>query len=171
VAKKKAGGNPGDEEDARMSVRLQTADGEIKEYTTTDIKFVHVCEGPTLIDKYFTPCGLEWKDKPKPQEECNHLGCAIFLAEQSWKGGLVFSVGLIAIAFMGILAERTDYARSLVCLSILLFAFWVLISVIRARKRVEELTEYRNKGTIQCIKAWQILDDQEVAKAKSWWQF
>jgi len=145
-----------------MVVRLQTTVGEIKEYTTMDIKFVHVCEGPTLIDKYFTPCGLEWKDKPKPQEECNHLGCAIYLAEQSWKVSLVFFVVLIAIAFMGILAERTDYARSLACLSILLFAFWVLISVIRARKRVEELIEYKDKGTINEIKACQISEDLDT---------
>jgi hypothetical protein len=139
-----------------MVVRLQTTVGEIKEYTTTDIKFVYVCEGPTLIDKYFTPCGLEWKETPKPQEECNHLGCAIFLAEQSWKGRLVFFVVLTVFVFMGILAEKTDYARLLAYLSILLLAFWVLISVIRARRRVEELIEYRDKGTINGVRTCQI---------------
>jgi hypothetical protein len=152
-----------------MAVRLQTAEGEIKEYTTWDIKFVHVSEGPTLIDKYFTPCGLKWKDKPKPQEECNHLGCAIYLAEQSWKGSLVFFVVLTAVVFL-ILEEKQITERLLAYLSMLLLAYWGLISVLRARKRVEELIEYRDRGTINGIKAWNILEDQECVMAKRWWQ-
>jgi hypothetical protein len=36
---------------------------------------------------------------------------------------------------------------------------------------LRELTQYRNKGTIDGIRAWQIFEDQEVAKAKHWWQF
>ena len=142
-----------------MVVRLQTTLGEIKEYRTTDIKLVHVCEGPTLIDKYFTPCGLEWKDKPKPQEECNHLGCAIYLAEQSWKFRLLFFVVLMAVGYGVFLAEQTDYSKLLVSLSTLLLALWVLIGIIRSKIKVEELTEFKGKGTINGIKAWQIIKD------------
>lgn len=41
---------------------------------------------------------------------------------------------------------------------ITLLAFGILISGIRAGKRFDELTEYRDKGTINGIKVSQIFD-------------
>ena len=58
-----------------MVVRLQTADGEIKDYQTTYVV------GEMIGDRYYPEkwianCGLEWKNKPKEHEECDHLDCA-----------------------------------------------------------------------------------------------
>jgi hypothetical protein len=50
-----------------MAVRLRTTEGEIKEYQT--IEGIGRTSGDFYyIEKFETPCGLEWKNKPKPQE-------------------------------------------------------------------------------------------------------
>lgn len=52
-----------------------------------------------------------------------------------------------------------------------LFFVHLMIIGSRAKKQLGELTEYKDKDTIDGIRAWQIFEDQEVAKAKHWWQF
>ena len=77
-----------------MVVRLQTAEGKIKTYETIE----GTGEGEYGPDKYIAKCGREWKEKPKPQDECDHLDCAIYLAETSTTFGLVLFMGTIGIA-------------------------------------------------------------------------
>ena len=64
-----------------MVVRLQTAEGKIKEYQT--IKGVGNCIGGEVfgIEKWITKCGREWDRLPEPHQECCHLECAIDKAD------------------------------------------------------------------------------------------
>jgi uncharacterized membrane protein len=50
-------------------------------------------------------------------------------------------------------------------------AFCMLTRGLGSWKNSIELAEYKVRGTIDGITAWQILEDQEVAKAKHLWQF
>jgi hypothetical protein len=145
-----------------MAVRLQTAYGKIGTYETIQ----GICGVEYGPDKYITKCGREWKVKPKPLEECDHLDCAVYIAIKQWNGtpkGFILSIASAAciILFKG----GDDLGSALVISGFMtLLAFGILISGIRARTRLEELTEYRDKGTINGITAWQIYEDQEVAK-------
>jgi hypothetical protein len=156
-----------------MAVRLQTAKGEIKKYGTTQVKWVTYGES-TCVDKYVTKCGWEWKDKPKEREECDHLDCAIYLAKQeNDEGKTVFMLFIAGSGIMMILMRPfQDFVLESVILgaSILAGTFG-LIHGFRAGKRFKELTEYRDHGTINGVKASHFFEDQKVAKARYWWQF
>lgn len=74
-----------------MVVRLQTVNGKTKKYRTT-----YVIEGG-LDDpnKYASNCKGDLKGDPGPQEECDHLDCAIFAAEYTAKRGkTLFKISL-----------------------------------------------------------------------------
>jgi hypothetical protein len=136
-----------------MVVRLQTADGKIRTYKTVQSK-VGGEYGP---DIYVTKCGREWNKKPKPNEECNHLECAVSIAKADTRAGPLIAVLLFAISsafFQGL--EGRIWAGIL-----LLLAFFFLILGLRAGKRFIELTEYRDKGTIDGFKASQLFEYQE----------
>ncbi len=152
-----------------MVVRLQTAEGKIKEYETVEI----IGGGDYPIEKYVSKCGIEWKNKPKQNEECNHLDCAIYLAEKNKKHGLV--IFMIFITFAAIMLILFGFERQEFYLMLsgfyTLAAFAFLIWEIRAIRQFKNLTEYQDKSTINGIKATQISEDQEGTKAKHWWQF
>jgi hypothetical protein len=78
-----------------MAVRLQTAEGKIKKYETV-YSVGGGGDGPP--DKYLTKCGKEWKRAPKPHDECDHLDCAIYLAEKQRDEGPKGFVLCIALA-------------------------------------------------------------------------
>ena len=59
-----------------MAVRLQTAAGMIKKYRTAYV----IRGGLDDAEKYAANCEGELKDEPSPQEECDHLDCAIYSA-------------------------------------------------------------------------------------------
>jgi len=156
-----------------MVVRLQTAEGKIKKYGTTQVKWITYGES-TYVDKYVTKCGLEWKDKPKSHEECDHLDCAIYLAKQeNNEGATIFMLFMAGSGIMMILMWpfQSFVVEPLILGAGILSSIVGLIHGYRAGKRFEELTEYRDKGTINDITAWQIFEDQEKAKANYWWQF
>lgn len=81
-----------------MVVRLQTADGKIREYNTIYGESETFGDG-YCITRYLTNCGREWEKKPKQHEECDHLDCAIFLAKRQ-KGGPGFILFIALAAFM-----------------------------------------------------------------------
>ena len=140
-----------------MVVRLQTAEGEIKEYKTKYC--VGGVDGYCL--EYRSNCGLEWKREPEPHEECHHLDCAVYLAKRQSKGGPEEFMISIALAAAGIIlwGHGQDLGLALIISgSLTLIAFSSLIGGLRARTRSGELTEYRDKGTINGIKASQIFD-------------
>ena len=67
-----------------MTMRLQTTEGEIKEYGTAQVLFISGVEG-SPVDKYVTKCGREW-EPATINHECGHLDCAIYLVKQQKKG-------------------------------------------------------------------------------------
>jgi len=148
-----------------MVVRLQTAEGEIKEYET-----VYSVGGgeDSRPDKYLTKCGKEWKRAPKPNEECDHLDCAIYLAEERRDGGQKGFMLFIALAagIMILGGRGQDFGSALMISGAMtLLAFWILISGFGVGKRVEELIEYKYKGTIKGITAWRLfLEDQIILR-------
>ncbi len=147
-----------------MAVQLQIAEGKIKKYKTVYEVGNFTGDLYYYTDKWVANCGREWKDKPKEGEECDHLDCAIYLAEQQNDGGPKAFVFLIVIAIaMAILLYVIDQRIELVYMLIFpgvitLVAFHILIVGIIAGKRFDELTEYRDKGTINGTKASQIFD-------------
>ncbi len=56
-----------------MVVRLQTENGEIKEYRTSCGEDWTPRGEYGYFKKFVTKCGMEWKKRPKKQNECNHL--------------------------------------------------------------------------------------------------
>lgn len=146
-----------------MVVRLQTTEGETKEYITTQVE----CSGENGPCKYLTKCGLEWKKKPKPQDECDHLDCAIASAEYGVGSSLLSFLVSIAFIFMAIFGNTEKHTESLfeslfLTLSagfFIILAFLCLIDGFRSWMRSNELTEYRDKGTINGIVAFQTSED------------
>jgi hypothetical protein len=139
-----------------MVVRLQTAEGKIKEYRTVYGEGSNYGE-PASPEKYVTKCGQEWRSDPGPQEECYHLECAIYLVERQKRTGYgIFKFSLIfAIGFMVFMRQDLGFVLMFSGLSTLM-AFAFLINGLMAGKRFDELTEYRDKRTINGIRAWQI---------------
>jgi hypothetical protein len=144
-----------------MVVRLQTANGRIKEYKTT----YPSCGGEGLPNTYHTKCGRKWDYQPSPQEECDHLKCAISIVNADRKHGPLIAVFFFVMSGM-------PYQRGEILLAVIFFllpAFYFLLSGLRAGKRFKELTEYRDRGTINGIKACQIFEDMEGARTGLWW--
>jgi len=149
-----------------MAVRLQTTEGEIKGYGTAQVLFVSYVEG-SPVDKYVTKCGREWKHGEKNQE-CNHLECAICLAKQQRKEGpqvftFLIMLAVVAIILIFVIKWKQEFGFALTFSGALtLLAFWFLIFGLRAGKRFEELIEFRDKGTINGIRAWQISEEPQT---------
>jgi hypothetical protein len=148
-----------------MTVRLQTAEGGIKKYETV----YGVGGGEYDPPKYYVAsCGRIWKGMPSEQEECDHLECAIYLAQQQNehdpKGGrLGFRRGMKIMIIMNIMFTiifYTDMPGILLITGLYtLMAIALLIGDHRAEMRLNELTEYRDNGTINGIRAWRFFDD------------
>ena len=164
-----------------MAVWLQTEDGRIKEYKTAygvDLRLVGEYYD---YDKWVTKCGKEWRIKPKPQDQCDHLECAIYIAEKSVatkrnmpraaaKAAVLFAILLIIFFVMNIFAEKLVEYILIMLLSVSIVLVFAAISTYfleyGADERLDELNEFKKNGTIKGIKASQI-----EAKAKHWWQF
>ena len=123
-------------------------------------------------EKWIANCGLEWKNKPKEHEECDHLDCAIYSAEEQRKldkttSRFVFVICMITILF-GLLSaheQRLGFDVLIILSGPLMILGFLLVGKLIDENPLEELTEYREKGTIKGIRARQIFEDPEVAKA------
>lgn len=155
------GGQFWDGVDAKMVVRLQTADGRIKQYKTT----YPYCGAEGLPNTYHTRCGRKWDYEPSPQEECDHLKCAISIVNADRKHG-----PLIAVFFFVVSGMPYQKGEILFAGLFLILAFHFLLAGIRAGKRFKELTEYRDRGTINGIEAYPIFEYLGGAKPRRWWQ-
>jgi hypothetical protein len=153
-----------------MVVRLQTAEGKIKEYRTAYFAGGRGEDGP---EKYLTKCGKEWKRAPKPHEECNHLDCAIYLAKSKRDNApvvfmILIAFSLVAFLLMVLMPDYRSFLMSgnrgallgdlMIAISII-GPFYFLIDGLRAGNRFNELNEYNLKGTINGIRAWRIFED------------
>jgi hypothetical protein len=148
-----------------MVVRLQTSEGKIKEYRTTYGVGDNGSGNNPRPEKYVSPCGMEWEFQPKPNEECHHLNCAIYLAKKERDYAprefvLLIVVAVILLFFNFAMAGIT-----------ILVGVVSLISGIRSGNRLDKLFEFSLKRTINGIMAWQIFEDPEEIKKKCWWQF
>ena len=87
-----------------MVVKIQTVDGKIRAYQTV----YGIGGGDSGPEKYVTECGMEWKNKPSPSEECDHIGCAITPAKSGADSGpMGFMVCLaLAIVFLVFLSGK-----------------------------------------------------------------
>ena len=144
-----------------MVVRLQTEGGELKQYSTVYGEGL-VGHEPGHPRKYVTKCGQEWKFNPGPRGGCHHLNCAIYLAEQqkrygygSFKLSVIFSIVLNLL-----MGHDFDLGLRLALSGFsVLVGFGFLISGLVGDVRFKELVEYRDKGTIDSMKARQIYED------------
>lgn len=136
-----------------MVVRLQTAEGKIKEYQTIQWK----SGGEDSPSIYFTACGRKWEDWPRNWNDfdylnCDHLDCAIAYAKaQAKPESMIFLIIGLLITVLGPLWLESD--------SILVLLWFFLLPLLysmqiekNAIKQFEELTEYKDKGTINGVK-------------------
>lgn len=131
-----------------MAVRLQTAEGKIKEYQT--VIGVGSCIGGEVsgVEKWITKCGREWDRLPEPHQECCHLECAIDKAD-IWKlyaMAAVFFGSIAAISF-GITARGAPRAILLITISFAVMAIIFLVWALDEKYCWDDLNEFK-KGWI-----------------------
>ena len=107
---------------------------------------------------YHTKCGMFWIDRPLPEEECNHLDCAIKAAKHRNTERLMFlAFCLLIIAWGGsrILGAIFEGSLGIFMLAIGVLIFGLMIYVLyRSSLDKNELIEFKEKGTIRGTKAW-----------------
>lgn len=115
-------------------------------------------------DKWITKCGREWDKVPESYQECDHLECAIRLAE-TWQLKVIFGLffGAIAAISFGIRTMETP-KDIIIAATLFSLAFAVMATILLVWGSVEkdhwnELNEFKNNGTIKGIKAWKISED------------
>ena len=136
-----------------MVVRLQTAEGKIKEYQTIQWK----SGGEDRPSIYFTACGRKWEDWPRNWNDfnylnCDHLDCAIAYAEaQAKPESMIFVIIglLITVCYTNWLE---DAVLVLLCLFLLPLLYFMEGVEKNAKEQLKELTEYKDKGTINGVK-------------------
>jgi tetratricopeptide (TPR) repeat protein len=147
-----------------MVVRLHTMDGKTKVYDTYRGEGGEE-NGPT---KYVTKCGMEWKRVPKPYETCDHIDCARDVLKGSVAGGwvafLIFLVMGTYLFFM--MKDERIWAFSAIGLCIL-FGVRAVISGSKAEDKFKELTEYKNKGTINGVRAYKAPEFEELVELRT----
>ena len=134
-----------DYQGGKLALSLRLATGKIKRYRTS---YASLGENPI----YHTKCGMFWTDCPKPEEECDHLDCALAAAGHETFGGLLFLIICILAIFVA--GSRIVEAIFMggweiffVAFGLLIMAFMVYVS-FRSFMDENELTEFRDKGTI-----------------------
>ena len=136
-----------------MVVRLQTAEGKIKEYQTIQWK----SGGEDRPSIYFTACGRKWEDWPRNWNDfnylnCDHLDCAIAYAEaQAKPESMIFAIIVLLIIVFGP-HWLEDAVLVLLCLFLLPLLYFMEGVEKNAKEQLKELTEYKDKGTINGVK-------------------
>jgi hypothetical protein len=163
--KKRAGGGSGDEkEGAKMGLRLQLENGEIKEYKTARGVGAAIGGEVSECDKWITGCGREWDKVPESYQECDHLECAI-RAAVTWQLNVIFGIFFAAIAAISFGIRTMGPPKDIIIAATLFsLAFAVMATILLVLGFVEkglwdELNEFKNNGTIKGIKAWKISED------------
>ena len=153
-----------------MAVRLQTTDGKIKEYKTAYCSRAANYEWGGC-EKYATHCGLEWLNIFVTNEGCQHLDCAIHVAREDKKDGSVGFMLCVTFVALGMVVfwRKTDWFFPITVLSILLILtrFYFFIFGRIEGIQLSQLTEYKDKGTIDGIKAIQIFEDQKTLRLRA----
>ena len=136
-----------------MALNIQLATGETRTYSTS-------YSGLGENSSHHTKCGLAWPNRPAQEEECNHLGCAIVAAKRETRDCILFLAFCIFFIALGIAIR--DKAIPDGFLGIIMITFGVLIiafavfMLYRSYHSKNELTEFRDKCTINGTNAWKI---------------
>ena len=148
-----------------MAFKLQKENGEIKEYSTV------YGDGYNGVDtdprRYVTKCGQEWRFDPGIGRGCNHLECAIHMAENESSSSFMASVAFIIFAIGLILFMRDDPNFMLFAMisgTSALVGFVILIHGFRTSRQLKELVEFREEGAIGGMKAHQVFEDIPFTK-------
>jgi hypothetical protein len=133
-----------------MALNIQLATGETRTYSTS---YSDLGENPS----HHTKCGLAWPNCPAQEEECNHLDCAIVAAKRETRDCILFLAFCFFFIALGIIIGKAIPDG---ILGVIMIAFGVLISAFavftlyRSYHSKNELTEFRDKCTINGTKAW-----------------
>jgi hypothetical protein len=140
-----------------MVVRLQTAEGEIEEHQTVcGVGGAPIGDMGSWYDKWVTKCGREWINVPEPHQECDHLECAIDCAENNideYQADVIGSI--IIIIFIICLWKLFEHILILFFIFMFTLALSMFFySVMLYKNEFNQLSEFRDKGTINGINAW-----------------
>ena len=140
-----------------MAVRLYLDTGKIKEYSTY---YGINSGGESGITTYTTKCGMTWDKDPGPYGDCNHLDCAIYAAEDAASGGVSATVFLLVIVFAGLSSAHMDLWDGLIGLFFAIFfailCILIIHGTVKSSQESRELKEFRDKGTVNGIRARQL---------------
>ncbi|HNX40292.1 MAG TPA: hypothetical protein PKK11_06875 [Methanothrix sp.] len=134
-----------------MSLKIRLANDETLTYRTS---YPGLGENPS----HHTKCGLKWSNSPSEDDECDHLDCAIVAANRISRDCVIF---LAFSLFFAVFAVGRDaipegfLGPAMVAFGILIIAFTVH-TLYRNYQSMNELTEFRDKGSINGIKAFRI---------------
>lgn len=141
-----------------MSVRLQLANGKVKDYTTYYANRDVESDSTT----YHTECRMIWKDAPPPGAECEHLVCAIRAAEDQANGSRL-AVGYILFLIIFIITFSHNHPPDLSIKAILdlygifsLIFIYVALFAYKDHRKTLELKEFKDHGTVNGIRAKQL---------------
>lgn len=130
-----------------MVLRLQTAEDQIKTYQT--INNIYGTEDFTPI-RCFTKC------RSQLDEGCDHLECAIYSAERNnrqYSAAVIMSLIIIIISVIYLWEVPGSDSPTFFIVFFTPVAFVGYIKGYRSGKRLNELTEYKDKGTINGMEA------------------
>ena len=131
-----------------MALKIRLATGEIKTYSTN---YSSLGVNPS----HHTKCGMFWPNNPAQDEECDHLDCAIVAAEHNFRACILF----LAFCFFFIVFTRENIVtlEGIIDLAMIVFGALIITFMVYALyhsiQSKNELTEFRDKGTIDGIKA------------------
>jgi len=148
-----------------MSLKLKLENDEIKEYATV----FEVAGGEGGPATYSTKCGLKQHYPIHPHEECDHLDCAIDVTINDIN---LFKFGLKFFAILLPLSILIDRSRIMFWIS-----FWGMMMLILlpiygwsaywSSEKQKELKEFRDHGTINGIKAHEIITERDINGSKA----
>jgi len=127
-----------------MTVVLQLTNGRTKEYSTTQY-----WPPPPYIQNMHTVCGLDEIDPG-----CEHLRCA--KASLSWRIGALSLYSIITFLIFGLISIFS-IGQLAVGIFFILFCIFICWSRLNALTAYHELEEFETRGTIDNIRAIQIL--------------
>lgn len=135
----------------KMALTLRLDSGEIRTYRTS---YSSWGENPT----HHAKCGMFWVDCPKQEEECDHLDCAIEASKHGSSQSLIFlAFCLLFIAWGGSRIVGTIFEGGwtilMAAIGVMIFAL-AIYELHRSSMSKNELTEFRDKGTIGGTRAW-----------------
>jgi hypothetical protein len=124
-----------------MVLRLQVENGKIKNYSTSYKSYYS--KGECVFFDIKSKCDAS------EHTDCIHLDCAIYAAEYTAKDNKSGFKILLAAAIFWFLVLR-DLG---LCGLIVLFGVYFILQAIRSAKKARELIEFRDRGTINGVKA------------------